>query len=717
MSDLRAHRLGTIELLQTDDVVAGQWGSWTFRYRAGSYGLDSGAQLKICFPLVTDWEAPQFTEPMAGGYTTAQTAGAAKLRLSWQPKGYVRPWSRALVIDIYDGSLAPGDLVEIVLGDRRQGGPGMRAQTYLESRFEFLTLVDPTNGCDPRPLASSPTLSLVAAELSRLVCLLPSQAEVGATVPIFLKGEDQWRNPLPAPAGCQLQWVGSGQARVVADQLRLDQPGFGYLRVQSGELSCRSNPVQILAAPATQRRFWGDLHAQTKKTVGTGTEEEYFRFARDWGRLDFASHQGNDFQIDDDYWAHINATTAQFHEDGRFVVFPGYEWSGNSPAGGDHNVFFRREGLPIFRSSHWLIPHVPEDELSPAHPVDQLYARLKAHVPAADRLVCAHVGGRYANIHNYFDQEVVTLVELVSCWGVFEWMLWDALERDYIVGVMCNSDGHHGRPGAEGAGRAEFGIENGLTCVLADELSRDAIFTALQNRRCYGTTGARIWLAFQAGGASMGSVLTNQTALSLSGQVMGCGPLEKLELFRGRELLGEVRPAAFAALADSRHLRVSWQGSRERGRQRRVTWDGEIRLIGNEIEAATLYSFDTLADGIVAQAAERVQFVSRTTGDRDGLDLVLAQPAAGELHFISPVAEIKLPLATLTGPQPRRAYPLGGVDMSLTIERYPAVVKATELALTVADEPPAGQLTAYYLKATQVDGQMAWSSPIYVDNR
>ncbi|MCA9985106.1 MAG: DUF3604 domain-containing protein, partial [Anaerolineales bacterium] len=506
--DLISARLGTIQLLETDDVIAGRTGSWTLRYTVGSYGLDSGAQLKICFPLVTDWEAPQFGDPAASGYTSAETAGAARLRLSWQPKGYVRPWSRALVIDVYDGSLSPGDEVTIRLGDRRGGSPGMRAQTYLESRFQFLTLVDPTNGCDPRPLASSPTLQVVANTLEKLVCLLPAQAIAGEAVPIFVKGEDQWRNPVAPPAGCQFRWVGPGQATIQHGTIQLDTPGFGYLEAQAGEYSCRSNPIQILPAQLPQQRYWGDLHAQTKKTVGTGTEEEYFTFARDWGRLDFASHQGNDFQIDDDYWAHINETTARFHDEGRFVVFPGYEWSGNSPAGGDHNVFYRREGLPIMRSSHWLVPHVPEDALTPAHPVDQLYDRLKQHVPAADRLVCAHVGGRYANLRQYFDQDVVTLVELVSCWGVFEWMLWDALERDYIVGVMANSDGHHGRPGAEGAGRADFGIENGLTCVLADSLSRDAVFDALQARRCYGTTGARIWLDFQADGQPMGTVLS-----------------------------------------------------------------------------------------------------------------------------------------------------------------------------------------------------------------
>ncbi len=48
------------------------------------------------------------------------------------------------------------------------------------------------------------------------------------------------------------------------------------------------------------------------------------------------------------------------------MVFPGYEWSGNTATGGDHNVIYLKDDPPIFRSSHWQIPQVPEDEFSPA---------------------------------------------------------------------------------------------------------------------------------------------------------------------------------------------------------------------------------------------------------------------------------------------------------------------------------------------------------------
>ncbi|MDP7133036.1 MAG: DUF3604 domain-containing protein, partial [Planctomycetota bacterium] len=78
-----------------------------------------------------------------------------------------------------------------------------------------------------------------------------------------------------------------------------------------------------------------------------------------------------------------------------------------------------------------------------------------------------------------------------SCWGTFEWFFFDALRRGYRVGVVSNSDGHKGRPGAEHAGAGKFGVLSGLTCILAEEFERASMFRALKSRRCYGTSGPR----------------------------------------------------------------------------------------------------------------------------------------------------------------------------------------------------------------------------------
>ena len=79
------------------------------------------------------------------------------------------------------------------------------------------------------------------------------------------------------------------------------------------------------------------------------------------------------------------------------------------------------------------------------------------------------------------------MIEIYSDWGRFEWLLEDALSRGYKVGFVANSDGHKGRPGASHPGASTFGAYGGLTCVLAEVLTRDAIFEAIRQRRCYET--------------------------------------------------------------------------------------------------------------------------------------------------------------------------------------------------------------------------------------
>ena len=67
------------------------------------------------------------------------------------------------------------------------------------------------------------------------------------------------------------------------------------------------------------------------------------------------SHQANDIQVNNAFWKYLNQLTEEYHEDGRFVVFPGYEWSGSTAVGGDRNVFFWNEGQQIRRSSHTML--------------------------------------------------------------------------------------------------------------------------------------------------------------------------------------------------------------------------------------------------------------------------------------------------------------------------------------------------------------------------
>ena len=242
-------------------------------------------------------------------------------------------------------------------------------------------------------------------------------------------------------------------------------------------------------AGAPLRRYWGDLHGQSGETVGTNPAESYFRYARDKAFVDIVGHQGNDFQITDAFWQELNRLTAAFDEPGRFVCVPGYEWSGNTGLGGDRNVFYRREGRPIHRSSRILVPG-QDPQHGDCYTAKDLFRALSGE----DAVVIAHVGGRYADIRFAHDGRLERAVEVHSTWGTFEWLLHDAFAQGYRVGVVCHSDDHKGRPGATRPGASTFGAIGGLTCYLMPELTRDALFEALRRRRHYGTTGTRLFM-------------------------------------------------------------------------------------------------------------------------------------------------------------------------------------------------------------------------------
>src|SRR5206468_4710920 len=112
-----------------------------------------------------------------------------------------------------------------------------------------------------------------------------------------------------------------------------------------------SNVIRALS-PGEPKTWWGDLHGQTRATVGTGTIEEYFAFGRAVALLDMMCHQANDFQVTDEEWRGLRREIDRFHQDGRCVIFVGYEWAGMTPGGGGRNGMFRGDVAALHPPSH-----------------------------------------------------------------------------------------------------------------------------------------------------------------------------------------------------------------------------------------------------------------------------------------------------------------------------------------------------------------------------
>ncbi len=251
--------------------------------------------------------------------------------------------------------------------------------------------------------------------------------------------------------------------------LTADKPGTYRIEMldDAGGVMATTNPIRIVEPEAGQLlHFWGDVHGQSEETIGTGSARQYMDFARNKAFVDVTGHQGNDFQITKEFWAELNGIIGEYNEPGRFVTLPGYEWSGNTFLGGDRNVFYMTEDRPIYRSSHALI-NDNSDADTDCGTAGELFEKL---IENNENVVClAHCGGRYADVKVAHDGRVETAVEVHSSWGTFEWILHDALEMGYRMGVVCNSDGHKGRPGASYPGSSKFGAIGGLTCFLISE--------------------------------------------------------------------------------------------------------------------------------------------------------------------------------------------------------------------------------------------------------
>jgi hypothetical protein len=685
--------------------VAGSYTTINFTYTAG-HPIDDSGYVKIAFRTVDDFGAPQFDDPAAPNYCSVSTSGDCHIEPRWDPKGHTRPWSRALFLQVRRGFLSQGEEINVIFGDTSGGSPGWQMQTFCVDSFQFKTLVDPIATYEFKELPSSPSLRIVAGEPERAVCIAPSQVLVNTAFSYYLKLQDRWGNPTGRPQELTHPgWETAGVRTVSAQD-------------EKTKLAAQSNPIETLEKRAPLRACWADFHGQTGETVGSRSIQDYFVFARDYALLDIVAHQGNDFQVTDEFWDEVNQVTSQFYQPGALVTFPGYEWSGNTPLGGDRNVYFASEGGQITRSCTDLLPgnHSAYANSPTARELFQNLARQGGPRPFA----FAHVGGRYADLGMH-DPGIELAVEIHSAWGTFEWLLQDALRRGYRVGVCANSDGHKCRPGASYPGAGDFGSLGGLTCVLARELDRESVLQALVARHFYATTGNRclVQVELQTGdgrSAMMGDVIEIETdagAPVLHARLVGTAPIESIEVHNGLQVIQTLRPYGEDDLG--RRVKVVWSGAEVRGRDRMVRWDGGLRVRGNAILEAVPINFWNANRPLETINSHELAWKSATTGGVTGVILMLEQASAGTLEIETRQRRVQCQVAAL-GLEPT-VWECGGLRKEIRAYRLPDEQRPCEFSFSLPLTGLRQGDNPVYVRMTQEDGHMAWTSPIYLHKK
>lgn len=741
--------LGSVILDQSGAFEAGSFQSITLSYTAGRFGIDDSGSLRVAFRFATDQSNPQFDDPKAPNFTEVVASNNAVLECRFDPKGNIRPWDRTLQIKVVKGFMKEGDTITVRLGVTDQGSPGMRMQTFCESRFEFRVLVDPIATYNFQPLPEQPAISIVPGPVDRWVAVLPTLCKAGEPFDLRIKAEDRWGNPTDLAEG-QLTLKASGAVQNLPETIKVEKGSFatvvsglaadqeGAIGValidETGKTLTRANLARVAASPE-MLHYWGDLHGQSDETLGTNSAADYFAFGRDRAFLDVCAHQGNDFQMTKTFWNDLNTVTAHFNEPGRYVTLPGYEWSGNTALGGDRNVYFPNEGRTMRRSSHALIEN-QSDVGTDCHTAGELFEAF-AENEEWDVICLAHCGGRYADITLAHDGRFEKSVEVHSAWGTFQWLVEDAFDNGYRVGIVANSDGHKGRPGASYPGAGWFGAVGGLTCFLMPELSREALLDCVKRRRHYATTGAyngRIRMNLSVDFCNPATLYHDDPALGpaqgiavtcammgdiihlpngearLSFEVNAGAPVQRIDLFNGTEHLECYHPYSEVELGN--RIAVIWEGAEYRGRFRAVAWDGSAEFNGARVQSAEPVNFFN-RDKVLEVGDTLLKWQSVTTGNMAGFIATLDEDAGATLDVKTPLIKASLRLADI-GLEDTVLDASATLPRKIRAFRLPDENTHFDVRLERTLVPKAGQDNPFYVRVTLEDGTQAWSSPVYI---
>lgn len=443
-------------------------------------------------------------------------------------------------------------------------------------------------------------------------------------------------------------------------------------------------------------------------------------------------------------WVQVQLASRGHTEEGAFVVFPGYEWQGNSTSG-DHNVVYRAEGPPVYRV----------DTLA------ELYACLRRHDAIAIPHHTAYRVGMRGKDWSVHDEELSPFAEIYSIHGCSETDemalgLWrnlhmgpgvsggtyqDALRRGLHLGAICSTDnfGQHLLTGSYG---------NGLMAALAPELTRQALWAAFKARRVYGVTGDRIELDFTVNGRPMGERIHAAGARRIRAAVRGLDALDRIELLRDERVIAThnhqgiwERPRPDSPGRFFLRLEVGWGPGADELEIGEHAWDGELRVDrGRFLRATPCWTTHgqtpvRLADGVATFAMCTPPYSGLTPWQNAIVFEFEADPSALLCLRLNGHAEGGPLAGFMAGSRliwyrdecVARLHDLRGLtpdecerDDAYYHMAYKAKLHRTlpeaacSAILDLDDDEPLDREACYRVRVEQRNGQRAWSSPIWV---
>lgn len=447
-------------------------------------------------------------------------------------------------------------------------------------------------------------------------------------------------------------------------------------------------------------------------------------------------------------WERINSLVKKYHEPGSFVTFSGYEWTGDRTRWGDHNVFYFADDQPL--------------DLSMT--IDELYANLRARRGIAVPHHSGYMPGARSKDWSHYDEDLSPFAEIYSGHGSSEGCntvlkldrnasmgprvsgntVQDGLARGCRVGIIASGDNGGGFAGKHGTG---------LMACYARELTREALWESFGKRRVYAVTGDRIGLEFMVNGAFMGDVVSSPGPAEVEVRAVGTQAIDRIELIRSNRVIathchngswhpptaGRVRCKVqlecgwgptprygFSVEEKVWRLRLKAEGARFVSAEGCFTRHGQT--IGPLTEGECSFCLRTSPRGPGAAGPGCMQsVVVEIEGDVDA-KVGLACDELSECFTLGELMERSrlLLLRRQMEDTVRAQFGLNAGEFenhedvffhnAYKIKIHQAIPSegfTATLALTDDDVPPGRSF--YYARVSQLNGQYAWSSPIWVD--
>lgn len=486
---------------------------------------------------------------------------------------------------------------------------------------------------------------------------------------------------------------------------RLDTVHSANRRETRSWIGARRDRFQTTVGDHTYQLYWGDLHRHSLISRCTSGDEpsleDFYRYSWDVCEYDFWAVTDHSENSSEYQWWSMQKIADLFRVDGRFVPLYGFEWTS---ATGHQNVIFGdvRRGAPIFSS-------YAEGSDNPA----LLWDQLRQHPDFPAITIPHHPGAAMVPFDwDFYDPDYLRLVEVFqACRGNYEddgcfrqyadatlpgTFVLDGLRQGHRFGLIASSDHGHGAS---------------YLGVYAERLDRASVFEGLHARRVFAATQRDIVVDVRIGGTFMGGETTADGPIEVDAYARGYGEIARVEVVRNGATVHIVAPDLELPPGwGSVPVRLEW------GRGHATTdWSGSLSVHGGSILQTPYWSPEICAvdEHMVSWSAATKSLGEPYGAQRGGVEMTLLGPDDATVQVKTSYGELTATLADLrNGPVDVPASAPGGFRIQPGVGGLVGL-GAREQRVRWTDEP--SQPSWYYVRVYLADGEMAWSSPIWVD--